>query len=219
MALAGVFAGSQSPVKAEGKIVVYAAEDEKTLAALTKMFTEKTGIDAEVIRIPAAGTLAARIRAEKDAPKADVFIGGSVEFHEPLAKEGLVVPYDSPVVKEAKINSRFVSPENYWHGWFMGTLVILLNPDRFKKEIEPKGLKKPATWDDLLNPAYEKSVASGTPVSCGGAYIFTAAQIFRNGGEDQGFAWLKKYESQLRNTRRHAPGRLLWWREEKTSPG
>ena len=68
MALAGVFAGSQSPVKAEGKIVVYAAEDEKTLAALTKMFTEKTGIDAEVIRIPAAGTLAARIRAEKDAP-------------------------------------------------------------------------------------------------------------------------------------------------------
>jgi len=135
MGLAGLFAGTQSPAKAEGKIVIYAAEDEKTLAALTKMFTEKTGIDTEVIRIPAAGTLAARIRAEKDAPKADVFIGGSVEFHEPLAKEGLVVPYDSSVVKEAKINSRFVSPENYWHGWFMGTLVILLNPDRFKKEI------------------------------------------------------------------------------------
>jgi iron(III) transport system substrate-binding protein len=95
MGLAGLFAGTQSPAKAEGKIVIYAAEDEKTLAALTKMFTEKTGINTEVIRIPAAGTLAARIRAEKDAPKADVFIGGSVEFHEPLAKEGLVVPYDS----------------------------------------------------------------------------------------------------------------------------
>ena len=66
--LAGLFAGTQSPAKAEGKIVIYAAEDEKTLAALTKMFTEKTGINTEVIRIPAAGTLAARIRAEKDAP-------------------------------------------------------------------------------------------------------------------------------------------------------
>src|SRR6476620_3350947 len=87
-----------TPAKAEGKIVVYAAEDEKTLAALTKMFTEKTGIDTEVIRIPAAGTLVARIRAEKDAPKADVFIGGSVEFHQPLAADGLVVPYDSPMV-------------------------------------------------------------------------------------------------------------------------
>ena len=51
------------------------------------------------------------------------------------------LPYDLPAVRKAKINSRFVSSENYWHGWFMGTLVILLNPDRFKKEIEPKGLE------------------------------------------------------------------------------
>src|SRR4051794_39578555 len=83
--------GGNTPAKADGKIVIYAAEDEKTLSALTKMFTEKTGIDAEVIRIPAAGTLVARIRAEKDAPKADVFIGGSIEFHQPLAADGFVV--------------------------------------------------------------------------------------------------------------------------------
>src|SRR5437868_8450926 len=158
------------------------------------MFTKATGIDTEVIRIPAAGTLAARIRSEKDAPKADVFIGGSIEFHEPLAKEGLVVAYDSPAVKEGKIKPVFVSPENYWHGWFMGTLVILLNPQRFDKEIAPKGVAKPKTWDDLLNPVYEKGLASGTPVSCGGAYIFLAVQIFRNGGEDNGLDWLKRYD-------------------------
>ena len=40
--------------------------------------------------MPAAGTLAARIRSEKAAPKADVFIGGSVEFHEPLATETMM---------------------------------------------------------------------------------------------------------------------------------
>ena len=33
------------------KIVVYAAEDEKTLAALTKMFTDQTAIDTEVARL------------------------------------------------------------------------------------------------------------------------------------------------------------------------
>jgi iron(III) transport system substrate-binding protein len=183
--------------QAAGKIVVYAAEDEKTLAALTKMFTDKTSIDTEVVRIPAAGTLVARIRAEKDAPKADVFIGGSIEFHQPLAEEGLVVPYDSPAVKEGKIKPVFVSPENYWHGWFMGTLVILLNPARFDKEVAPKGVAKPKTWDDLLDPAYAKNIASGTPASCGGAYIFTAVQIFRNGGEDKGFDWLKRYDKQV----------------------
>src|ERR1700746_3425476 len=91
------------PAAAQGKIVIYAAEDEKTTNALTSQFTEETKIGTEVIRIPAAGTLATRIRAEKAAPKADVFIGGSGEFREPLAAEGLVMPYRSPVVAEAKI--------------------------------------------------------------------------------------------------------------------
>jgi iron(III) transport system substrate-binding protein len=182
---------------AQGKIVIYAAEDEKTTNELMKAFTEETKIATEVIRIPAAGTLATRIRAEKAAPKADVFIGGSVEFHEPLANEGLVLPYRSPVVAEAKIDPVFVSPSNYWHGWFMGTLVIILNPQRYEREIAPQGVAKPKTWDDLLNPAYAKKLVSGAPASCGGAYIFTAVQIFRNGGEQQGFDWLKKYDQNV----------------------
>ena len=77
MAIMGVLAGGRTPAMAENKIVIYAAEDEKTTAALTKLFTQQTGVATEVIRVPAAGTLATRIRAEKDAPKADVFIGGS----------------------------------------------------------------------------------------------------------------------------------------------
>jgi iron(III) transport system substrate-binding protein len=182
---------------AQGKIVIYAAEDEGTTNALMKAFTEETKIATEVIRIPAAGTLATRIRAEKAAPKADIFIGGSVEFHEPLATEGLVMPYRSPVVAEAKIDPVFVSPSNYWHGWFMGTLVIILNPQRYEKEIAPQGVAKPKTWDDLLNPAYAKKLVSGAPATCGGAYIFLAVQIFRNGGEQQGFDWLKKYDQQV----------------------
>ena len=43
---------ASSPAVSAGKIVVYAAEDEKTLAGLPKMFTDKTGIDTEVVRIP-----------------------------------------------------------------------------------------------------------------------------------------------------------------------
>jgi iron(III) transport system substrate-binding protein len=193
----GVLAAGAGPVAAQGKIVIYAAEDEKTTNALMRAFTEETKIATEVIRVPAAGTLAARIRSEKAAPKVDVFIGGSVEFHEPLATEGLVLPYRSPVVDEAKIDPVFVSPAGNWHGWFMGTLVIILNPARFEREIAPQGLAKPKTWDDLLHPAYRKKLVSGAPATCGGAYIFLAVQIFRNGGENQGFDWLKRYDGQI----------------------
>jgi len=205
LAILGLVGGAR-PASAQGKIVIYAAEDEKTTAALTKAFTEETKIGTEVIRVPAAGTLATRIRAEKAAPKADVFIGGSVEFHEPLATEGLVVPYRSPVVAEAKIDPVFVSPANNWHGWFMGTLVIILNPQRFEKEIASQGVPKPKTWDDLLNPAYKKKLVSGTPATCGGAYIFMATQIFRLGGEDKGFDWLKKYDGQVLQYTPTCPG-------------
>jgi iron(III) transport system substrate-binding protein len=186
-----------SPAMAQDKIVIYAAEDEKTTAALTKLFTDKTGIGAEVIRVPAAGTLAARIRSEKAAPKADLFIGGSIEFHQPLADEGLILPYHSPVAEEAKMDPVFVSPDGYWHAWFMGTLVIILNPQRFEHDVAAKGVAKPKTWDDLLDPVYRKSLVSGNPASCGGAYIFLAVQIFRAGGEKQGFDWLKRYDEQI----------------------
>ncbi|HEV8675474.1 MAG TPA: extracellular solute-binding protein [Methylomirabilota bacterium] len=193
----GTLAIAEVPAAAQGKIVIYAAEDEKTTNALTKTFTEETKITTEVIRIPAAGTLATRIRSEKAAPKADIFIGGSVEFHEPLATEGLVLPYRSPVVGQARIDPVFVSPVGNWHGWFMGTLVIVLSPQRFEREIAPQGLAKPKTWDDLLHPAYRKKLVSGAPATCGGAYIFMAVQIFRNGGEGKGFDWLKRYDQQV----------------------
>lgn len=193
----GALARSRGVSAAQEKVVIYAAEDEKTTDALTNLFTEETNLATEVIRVPAAGTLATRIRAEKAAPRADVFIGGSVEFHEPLATEGLTLPYRSPVVEQAKIDPVFVSPANYWHGWFMGTLVIILNPARFEREIAAQGLAKPKTWDDLLNPAYQKKLVSGAPATCGGAYIFMAVQIFRNGGEEQGFDWLKRYDAQV----------------------
>jgi hypothetical protein len=49
-------------------------------------------------------------------------------------------------------------------------------------------------------------------------YTFTAVQIFRNGGEDQGFDWLKNTTSRLRNIHRLAPARLLLWPEVKSSP-
>jgi iron(III) transport system substrate-binding protein len=204
----GMLVGLAGLAGAQQKIVIYAAQDEKTTNEMTRMFTEETKIQTEVIRVAAAGTLATRIRAEKAAPKADVFMGGSVEFHEPLATEGLVLPYRSPVVEQAKIDSAYVSPQNYWHGFFVNSLVIILNPQRFQREMASAGTSKPQTWDDLLNPVYSKKVIAGNPATCGGAYIFTAVQIFRQGGEAQGFDWLKKLDGQILQYTPTCPGTI-----------
>ncbi len=204
----GIMMGLVGLAGAQQKIVIYAAQDEKTTNEMTRMFTEETKIATEVIRVAAAGTLATRIRAEKAAPRADVFMGGSVEFHEPLAADGLVLPYRSPVVEQAKIDPAYVSPQNYWHGFFINSLVIILNPQRFQREIASQGITKPKTWDDLLNPVYSKKVIAGNPATCGGAYIFTALQIFRQGGEARGFDWLKKLDGQILQYTPTCPGTI-----------
>ena len=204
----GVLVGLVSLAGAQQRIVIYAAQDEKTTNEMTRMFTEETKIGTEVIRVAAAGTLATRIRAEKAAPRADVFMGGSVEFHEPLATDGLVLPYRSPVVEQAKIDQAYASPANYWHGFFVNSLVIILNPQRFQREIASQGIAKPKTWDDLLNPVYRKKVIAGNPATCGGAYIFSALQIFRQGGENPGFDWLKKLDGQILQYTPTCPGTI-----------
>ena len=68
----------------------------------------------------------------------------------------------------------------------------MYNRDRFEREMAPRGIKPPATWDDLLNPAFKGQVVLPNPVTTGGGFIFVAAQIFRFGNEDRAFEWLKQ---------------------------
>lgn len=190
---------SSEPAKAtkapeSKKLVVYAALNEDDIVQIQKKFKEDTGIEIEYLRLSGAGEASTRIQAEKSAPKADIFVGGSVEFYEPLAQQGLLEKYTSPNAKE--IESRFNDPKGYWQGWYMGVLGIVLNKDRFQKELAPKGVKEPATWDDLLDPNYKGLFLTSNPATAGGGYIFVADQLFRL-GEDKGWDYLKKLSANV----------------------
>src|SRR5262245_24268505 len=88
---------SRTARAASGKISVYSASNESTNNAFVEAFKKSVpGINVELLPLAAAGELQTRIRTEKDSPKADVFIGGSSEFHSPLGTEGLLLPYKSP---------------------------------------------------------------------------------------------------------------------------
>src|SRR5438105_14486946 len=83
--------------KVSGKLVIYSALNESTNNAFVAAFKNATpGVDVDVLPLAAAGELQTRITTEKNSPKADVFIGGSSEFHDPLGKQGLIEPYKSP---------------------------------------------------------------------------------------------------------------------------
>lgn len=168
--------GARATRAASGKIVVYSALNESTNNAFVDAFKKATpGIDVELLPLAAAGELQTRIRTEKDSPKADVFIGGSSEFHSPLGSEGLLLPYKSP--NAANVDPQFKDPDGYWTGWYIGIFGFVYNTDRFSKDMP--GAKKPTTWDDLLDPAWKGNLTFPDPVKTGGGYIFIVTQIFR----------------------------------------
>ena len=205
----GFATGTQEVKAAPGKVLIYAALDTKTANDLAAAFKQQTGIDAEIaLQIEQAGTVAGRVKAEAANPRADVVIGGNSNFHTDLAAGGFLQAYKSPVVSQAGIDPQFSDPDGYWTGWYLGALCILYNDKRFQEEIAPKGLQPPATWDDLLDPAYQGEVIAANPVTAGGGYLFLATQIFRLRGEEGGFDYVARLNRNVAEYTKGANGSI-----------
>lgn len=189
------------------RIVVYSALPDLETSLVNREFTRRTGISVEALSVAAAGTIAARIRAEKDRPRADIFVGGSADFHVPLAREGLLLQYRSPGAAEAKISATYLDQDGFWHGWYLGALAIIINTERWEREMAPRRVPKPATWDDLLRPEFRGHFVMPSVVTTGGGYIFVAAQIFRL-GEEKAWAYLRTLNANASQFTPTAPGTI-----------
>ena len=152
------------------------------------------GVTIDLLPVAAAGDLQTRITTEKNSPKGDVFIGGSSEFHDPLGKQGLLEAYISP--NASAVDPAYKDANGFWTGWYLGIFGAILNSDRFAKEMT--GTKKPATWDDLLDPAWKGKLCYPDPVKTGGGYIFIATQVFRfNKDETKAMAFMKSLNANI----------------------
>ena len=179
-----------------GSLVVYSALNESTnnafIDAFKKAYPGITGVD--VLPLPAAGELQTRIQSEKNSPKADIFIGGSSEFHDPLGKQGLLEAYKSP--NAVQVDPRFKDPDGNWTGWYIGIFGLAINKDRWAKEMGGKAM--PKSWDDLLDPDLKGKLDMPDPVKTGGGYIFLADQVFRfDRDEEKAMDYMKKLHENI----------------------
>jgi iron(III) transport system substrate-binding protein len=204
LALGGISVTYAQPA---GKIVVYSALPDLETTLVNREFTKRTGVQVEALSVAAAGTLAARITAEKDRPRADIFVGGSADFHAPLARAGLLMAYRSPAAAEARVNPAYIDPSGFWHGWYLGALAIIINTDRWDRDMAPRRIAKPAVWDDLIKPEFRGQFIMPSPITTGGGYIFVAAQIFRL-GEDRAWQWLRQLNTNASQYTPTAPGTI-----------
>jgi len=172
--------------KKQTELHVYSIIHDEETAALTQLFTEKTGIPVTYLRAT-TGELVNRVIAEKNAPKADILLGGASSYHIQADAAGALEAYASPLAKE--VPSYAVSPNKTWTGFCVLTLGIGVNQTRFNEKFA--GLKVPETWEDLLNPVYKGEIVLTNPVASSTAYLFVQNQLQRL-GEDAGWDYLLK---------------------------
>ena len=110
--------------------------------------------------------------------------------------------YQSPNAKD--VQAQFKEASGLWTGWYTGIFGFISNTSRLNADI---GGKKPATWDDLLDPVWKQRLILPDPIKTGGGYIFIATQIFRFGrDETKAMDFMKKLHPNILSYGPTSPG-------------
>src|SRR5215218_5942012 len=185
LALAG-WLGGLAAAQAADPVNVYTIWPENYARPMFQEFEKQTGIKVNFLRF-SSGEALARVIAEKNNPRVDVLFGGPVETFAAGINEGVFEPYKPPSF--AKLPPRMKQADGQWVAIADDPLVFMTN-DKFLKE---HNLKAPASWDDLLNPAYKNMLQMADARTSGTAVtrIFSVLEV--NGrDENKAFAYMKK---------------------------
>ncbi|MCR5286303.1 MAG: ABC transporter substrate-binding protein [Treponema sp.] len=165
---------------------IYSIIHEEETEALTKLFSEKTGIQVKYLRA-STGELVNRVLTEKDNPNADLLLGGASSYHIQLDKNDALLAYKSPFAKNLPEYAK--SSDDTWTGFCVLSLGIGVNTQRYKEKFPD--LPLPSSWDDLTNPLYKGEIVITNPLSSSTAYLFVQNQLQRLGW-DKGWEYLEK---------------------------
>jgi iron(III) transport system substrate-binding protein len=175
-----------APACAADTVNVYSIWPENWARPMFEEFEKATGIKVNFVRF-SSGEALARVIAEKNNPRVDVLFGGPVETHAAGIKEGVWEPYKPPSF--AALPARFKQPDGQWVAIADDPLVFMSNT-KFLKE---NNLKPPASWGDLLNPAYKNMIQMADARTSGTAVtrIFSILEVYGR-DETKAFDYMKK---------------------------
>jgi iron(III) transport system substrate-binding protein len=128
------------------EVTVYSARKEHLVKPLFDAYTKETGVEVKFIT-DKAGPLVQRIKAEGKNTSADLFItvdAGNLWF---AAREGLLQPVESKVLKE-NIPSHLRDPQNLWFGLSVRARTIVYNTNKVKSS-------ELISYEDLGSPKWK----------------------------------------------------------------
>jgi len=176
---------------AASSVNAYSIWPENYAQPVFTAFEKATGIHVNFVRF-SSGEALARVIAEKANPQVDLLFGGPVETFTAGVGKGVFAAYTPP--EAAALPARFKDPNGLWTAIADDPLVFMTNT-AFLKEHK---LAPPASWEDLLNPAYKNMLQMADARTSGTAVTRIFSIIMANDrNEDAAFAYMKKLRQNV----------------------
>ena len=172
---------------AQGQINVICSVQAEWCNMIGTVYARTTGTKINV-SMKGSGEALAKLIAEKDNPKTDVWFGGTGDPHLQAAEQGLSLEYKSPSLSQLYPWAQQQAQQAGFKtvGIYSGPLGFGYNPELLAK----KKLAVPKSWADLLKPEYKGDIQVANPGSSGTAYTMVATLV-QLMGEDKAFDYLK----------------------------
>jgi iron(III) transport system substrate-binding protein len=180
-----------APGLAAQTLNAYSIWPENWARPMFEEFEKATGIKVNFVRF-SSGEALARVIAEKNNPRVDVLFGGPVETHAAGIKEGVFESYKPPSFD--KLAPRFRHADGQWVAIADDPLVFMTS----NKFLKDNNLSAPASWNDLLNPAYKNMLQMADARTSGTAVtrIFSVLEV--NGRDEaKAFDYMKKLRPNI----------------------
>ena len=186
---------AHSPPKA---VRAYSIWPENYARPMLEAFEKASGIHVNFVRF-SSGEALARLIAEKGNPQVDVLFGGPVETFTAGEDQGILARrLYAAEERRGRSAPRALQERARACGPAIADdpLVFMTNT----KFLGEHNLKPPASWDDLLNPAYKGQLQMADARTSGTAVtrIFSILQV-NNRNEDAAFAYMKKLRQQIQS--------------------
>jgi iron(III) transport system substrate-binding protein len=173
------------------EVNAYSIWPENYAQPVMNAFEQASGIHVNFVRF-SSGEALARLIAEKANPQVDLLFGGPVETFTAGVGKDVFAAYTSP--EAAALPSRFKDPHGLWTAIADDPLVFMTNTAFLKQH----NLQPPASWDDLLNPAYKNMLQMADARTSGTAVTRIFSIIMANNkDENAAFAYMKKLRQNV----------------------
>lgn len=171
------------------KILIYSSAEDYRIERMREVLNEKFPEYDIAIEYMSTGNQAAKLLVEGIETECDITHDMEYGYMEQLDKAGILADlssYDKSIYTEDAILSQNYLPVYRLSG------AIIVNTE----VLAEKGLKKPAKYEDLLNPEYKGLISMPNPKSSGTGYVFYK-NLVNAWGEEETLAYFDALTSNI----------------------